>query len=234
VNRIVKGREARGRGAALAGGPAGLSERFGAIYTGAITDVLDGLGREHQTLPSSIVPLSPGMRVAGPVFSVEGRQRAMDREPSIRRILEMLGSIPPGHVAVYEPNDDSCAHFGELSATALESRRVAGVVINGGCRDVELVRETGLPVFSRYSTPQDAVPRWEVLEWGSEVTIEGVRAATGDYVVGDADGVVVIPAGLVVEVLERSEAVVATESSVRDAVRSGMAPLDAYAMFGKF
>ncbi len=158
----------------------------------------------------------------------------MEREPSIRRILEMLGSIPPGHVAVYEPNDDSCAHFGELSATSLQSRGVVGVVINGGCRDIEFVRETGLPVFSRYCTPQDAVPRWEVMAWGGEVTIEGVRVATGDYVVGDADGVVIIPAELVLEVLERSEAVVETESSVRDAVRSGMAPLEAYDTFGKF
>lgn len=234
VNRIVDGQGAHGRETAFRGAAADLSKRFGAVYTGAITDVLDGLGREHQTLPWSIVPLSPGMRVAGPAFTVEGRARPMEREPSIRRILEMLGSIPPGHVAVYEPNDESCAHFGELSAASLESRDVSGVVINGGCRDVDLVRETGLPVFSRYSTPQDAVPRWEVLGWGGDVTIEGVNVATGDYAVGDADGVVVIPAELVLEVLERSEAVVETESSVRDAVRGGMAPLEAYDTFGKF
>jgi 4-hydroxy-4-methyl-2-oxoglutarate aldolase len=234
VDRTTAGHGTQGRATAIDSQATGLSERFRALYTGAITDVLDELGREHQTLPWSIRPLAPGMRVAGPAFTVEGRAAPMEREPSIRRILEMLGSIPAASVAVYEPNDDSCAHFGELSATSLESRGVAGVVLNGGCRDVELVRRTGLPVFSRYSTPQDAVPRWEVLGWGGTVTIGGVQVASGDYVVGDADGVVVIPAELVLEVLERSEAVVETESRVRKAVRGGMAPLEAYEAFGKF
>ena len=50
---------------------------------------------------------------------------------------------------------------------------------------------TGLPVFARYRTPQDAVSRWEVLDWGHEIEIEGVNVATGDYIVGDADGVAV-------------------------------------------
>ena len=152
-----------------------LRARFGAVYTAALTDVLDDLGHRHQTLPSEVVPLEPGARVAGPVFAVEGRtNHSIDPETSIRRILEMLGSVPAGHVAVYEPGDTTCAHFGELSATSLQAHGVAGVVINGGCRDVDLVRESGLPVFARYRTPQDAVSRWEVLDWGHEIEIEGV------------------------------------------------------------
>lgn len=212
-----------------------VADRFGRLYTGAITDVLDGLGCEHQTLPPAIVPLTEGMRLAGIAFAVEGRARPnMPREASIRKILEMLGSIPPGHVAVYDPNDDSCAHFGELSATSLQSRGCAGVVIDGGCRDTSLIRRTGFPVFTRYCTPQDAVPRWEVLDWGHAITIGGVRVETGDYVVGDADGVVVIPRSLLDEVLEQAEAVASTESAVRDAVRAGLPPLEAYEKFGKF
>ena len=145
-----------------------LRARFSAVYTAALTDVLDGLGHRHQTLPPEIVPLEPGARVVGPAFTVEGRtNHSIDPEASIRRILEMLGAVPAGHVAVYEPGDATCAHFGELSATSLQVHGVAGVVINGGCRDVDLVRESGLPVFARYRTPQDAVSRWEVLEWGT-------------------------------------------------------------------
>jgi hypothetical protein len=71
-----------------------LRVRFGAVYTAALTDVLDDLGRRHQTLPSAVGPLEPGARVAGPVFAVEGRtNHSIDPETSIRRILEMLG--PP-------------------------------------------------------------------------------------------------------------------------------------------
>jgi len=111
---------------------------------------------------------------------------------------------------------------------------VAGVVINGGCRDVDLVRESGLPVFARYRTPQDAVSRWEVLDWGHAIDIEGVTVATGDYVVGDADGVAVIPHDLIERVLQEAETLVGTENLIRDAVRGGMKPLDAYDQFGKF
>jgi 4-hydroxy-4-methyl-2-oxoglutarate aldolase len=209
--------------------------RFAAVYTAAVTDVLDTLGHRHQTLPPEVVPLEPGARVVGPAFAVEGRtNHSIDAETSIRRILEMLGSVPAGHVAVYEPGDATCAHFGELSATSLHVHGVAGVVINGGCRDVDLVRESGLPVFARYRTPQDAVSRWEVLEWGHEIEIEGVVVATGDYIVGDADGVAVIPRDLIETVLGEAEALVGTENLIRDAVRNGMKPLVAYDRFGKF
>jgi regulator of RNase E activity RraA len=212
-----------------------LRARFAAVYTAALTDVLDELGHRNQTLPSEVVPLEPGARVVGPAFAVEGRtNHSIDPEASIRRILEMLGSVPAGHVAVYEPGDTTCAHFGELSATSLQVHGVEGVVINGGCRDVDLIREVGLPVFARYRTPQDAVSRWEVLEWGHAIEIEGVKVVTGDYVVGDADGVAVIPRDLIATVLEQAEALVGTENLIRDAVRGGMKPLAAYEQFGKF
>lgn len=215
--------------------PDELATRFAAVYTAAVTDVLDGLGHRHQTLPPEVAPLEPGARVAGPAWAVEGRTNdAIDAETSIRRILEMLGTVPAGYVAVYEPGDATCAHFGELSATSLQVHRVAGVVINGGCRDVDLVRRSGLPVFARYRTPQDAVSRWEVLEWGHEIEIEGVSVATGDYIVGDADGVAVIPRDVTEIVLEQAEALVGTEDLIRDAVRGGMKPLAAYEQFGVF
>jgi 4-hydroxy-4-methyl-2-oxoglutarate aldolase len=212
-----------------------LRTRFGAVYTAALTDVLDGLDRRHQTLPPEIVALASGARVAGPAFTVEGQtNHSIDPEASIRRILEMLGSVPAGHVAVYQAGDATCAHFGELSATSLQAHGVAGVVINGGCRDVDLIRSSGLPVFARYRTPQDAVSRWEVLAWGHEIEIERVIVATGDYVVGDADGVAVIPRDLIETVLQEAEELVGTENLIRDAVRDGLKPLAAYEQFGKF
>jgi regulator of RNase E activity RraA len=89
-------------------------------------------------------------------------------------------------------------------------------------------------VFARYRTPQDAVSRWEVLEWGHAIEIEGVKVVTGDYIVGDADGVAVIPHDLIQTVLDHAEALVGTENLIRDAVRGGMKPLAAYEKFGKF
>jgi len=205
------------------------------LYTAAVADVLDALGLRRQTLPAAIGPLRPGMRLEGPAFAVEGRPHPeADYDASIRRILEMLGAVPAGAVPVYATHDDEAAQFGELSATALQAKGCPGVVLDGGCRDVAFIEAAGFPVFCRYATPQDSVPRWECAEWGHTVTIGEAEIASGDWLVADADGVVVVPAALRDGVLGKARAVAGTENKVREAVRRGVAPLDAYDQFGKF
>jgi regulator of RNase E activity RraA len=212
-----------------------LAARVAAVYTGAITDVLDRGGYLQQTLPASIRPLREGMRLAGPAFPVEGRPRpGVGYDESIRTVLAMLGEVPAGHVVVYQTHDVSSAHLGELSVTSLKGRGCAGAVIDGGCRDVEYILREDFPVFSRYTTPQDCVGRWEVVAVDSAVTIGGVRVAPGDYVVADQDGVVVIPAEVVETVLAEAEQLVGTESEIRRAVRDGVLPLEAYERFRTF
>jgi 4-hydroxy-4-methyl-2-oxoglutarate aldolase len=213
-----------------------LARRFSSLYTGALTDVLDRHGHLQQTLSPELVPLQPGTRIAGPVYPVLGHpQPNRDYDASIRRILEMLGSVPPQHVAVYQTNDRASAHFGELSATSLASRGCAGAVIDGGARDAEYTAREGFPVFARYVTPQDCVPRWEVLAHGDvTIVVGGVRVAPGDWIVGDRDGLVIVPAESVDEILGEAEEKVATENEIREAVRGGTLPLEAYERFGTF
>jgi len=218
------------------GASADLARRFSALYTGALTDVLDRHGYRQQTLGADIVALRPGMRLAGPVYPVLGRAHpGNDYDTSIRRILQMLGSVPPGSVAVYETNERTAAHFGELSATSLASRGCAGAVLDGGARDVEYILREDFPVFSRYVTPQDSVVRWEVVAHGDvTIVVDGVRVAPGDWIVGDRDGVVIVPGDRVEEILGEAEEKVSTENQIRSSVRNGMLPLEAYARFGTF
>jgi 4-hydroxy-4-methyl-2-oxoglutarate aldolase len=213
-----------------------FARRFSGVYTGALTDVLDRHGYLQQTLAADIVPLRPGMRLAGPVYPVLGRPHPGHAyDMSIRRILEMLGSVPPGSVAVYETNDRTAAHFGELSATSLASRGCAGAVLDGGARDAEYILREDFPVFSRYVTPQDCVPRWELMAHGDvTIVVGGVRVSPGDWIVGDRDGLVIIPGESVGEMLAEAEEKVATESEIRSAVRDGVLPLEAYERYGTF
>jgi 4-hydroxy-4-methyl-2-oxoglutarate aldolase len=222
--------------AVLAHDPTELAARFSAVYTGAITDVLDRHGYLQQTLPHELAPLRPGMRLAGPAYPVEGRVRPEhDYDASIRKIMEMLGSVPPGHVAVYLTNDRANAHLGELSVTSLKSRGCAGAVIDGGCRDIDFILQEDYPVFARHTTPQDCVVRWDLVAHGDvTITVGEVQVAPGDYVVADWDGIVVIPAEAVESVLEEAEAKVGTESEIRAAVRAGTLPLEAYEKYGTF
>jgi 4-hydroxy-4-methyl-2-oxoglutarate aldolase len=212
-----------------------VKERFDAIYTAALADILDARGRHDQTLPPSIRPLAPGLRLAGPAFTVSGRPAPVpDYDAALRKVLAMLGEVPGGHVAVYSCAHDVSAHLGELSVTSLAARGVVGCVLDGGCRDVRFVLETGFPVFARFVTPEDSTWRWELEATQVPIVIGSVTVRPGDWIVGDGDGVVVVPRDLAEDVLAEAEAKAATESEIRRAVREGMLPLDAYEHYGTF
>jgi 4-hydroxy-4-methyl-2-oxoglutarate aldolase len=214
-----------------------LPRRFAKIYTAAITDVLDEMGLLRQTLPHAIQPLTPEMRLAGYAFTARGRPHRgtpRDRDATLRKFLAMLGAVPSESVLVLAANDNEAAHFGELSAEWFRARRIRGAVIDGSTRDAASIARARFPTFVRYRSPQDSVPRWRVTDWGQPLTLGGVRVSLGDIVVGDLDGVVVVPRRAAHEVLERCERLVGTENRVRMAVKRGMTPLAAYEKFGAF
>jgi 4-hydroxy-4-methyl-2-oxoglutarate aldolase len=212
-----------------------VRERFADLYTAALADALDARGLHRQTLPHSIRPLAPGTRVAGPAFTVEGGAVEIENyDEALRRVLAMLGEIPAGHVAVYACSHDESAHLGELSVASLKARGVAGAVLDGGCRDVRFIREEGFPVFTRFVTPEDSTWRWQLRTTQLPIVIGRVQIEPGDWIVGDDDGVVVVPAGIAEEVLVEAEAKAAAENEVRAAVREGVLPLDAYERYGTF
>ena len=149
-------------------------------------------------------------------------------------MAEMLTDAPEDALLLYDTNDDRFSHIGELSVTALKESGCRGIVIDGGARDVAYILDYNFPVFSKYTTPADAVPRWELLDRGVSTVVGGVDIEPGDIVVGDVDGVVVVPWAIALEVLEEAEAIASTEKDVRQAVRNGVTPVDAYEEYGKF
>lgn len=212
-----------------------MRERFASIYTAALADVLDARGHRAQTLPPSIRALQPETRLAGPAFTVRGRPaETADYDAALRKVLRMLGEVPAEHVAVYACEQDVTAHLGELSVTSLKARGVAGCVLDGGCRDASFILEESFPVFCRYVTPEDSTWRWELEATQVPVTIGRVRIEPGDWIVGDADGVVVVPREIAEDVLLEAEAKAAAENEIRVAVRSGMPALEAYERYGTF
>ncbi len=212
-----------------------MRERFAAIYTAALADILDARGYHAQTLPVSIRPLAPGMTVAGQAFTVRGGPAEVTSyDAALRNVLRMLGDVPAGQVVVYACEQDVSAHLGELSVTSLKARGVAGCVVDGGCRDVRFILDEGFPVFCRYVTPEDSTWRWKLEATQVSITIGHVRVHPGDWIVGDDDGVVAVPLGIAESVLGEAERKAATESEIRVAVREGMLPLEAYERFGTF
>jgi 4-hydroxy-4-methyl-2-oxoglutarate aldolase len=220
---------------AASGRPDELTERLGRCYTGAVHDVLRMMGHEHCVLPPAIKAIAPGTRLAGPVWTVSGRiDRTRSRDDTLLSWCTLLSRAPAGHVVVCQPNNHEIALMGELSAQTLQARGVLGYVVDGGSRDTDLVLEQGFPVFCAFLTPADIVQRWMSDRYGEPVVIGEVTISTGDYLLGDRDGVVIVPGRLVEEAVARTEAVVATESEMRRALIGGMDPVAAYHKFGKF
>jgi 4-hydroxy-4-methyl-2-oxoglutarate aldolase len=212
-----------------------VCRRFSSIYTGAISDVLDEMGFRNQVLPSEIQALTMDQRVAGIAMPVEGEPTdSLGPDVVYLPILKMLGDLANGDVIVSQPHDNVSAHIGELSCETARFRGARGAVIDGGARDIEYILKLGFPVFCRYRTPADVMGRWNLLSYGKEIKIGRVAVRRGDFVVGDKDGVLVIPREITLQVLEKSEEVVNTENLVRKAILEGVHPVDAYRKYGRF
>jgi len=200
-----------------------------------VHDVLRGLGVQNCVLPHEIKAIAPGTRLAGPIWTVSGHiDRTKTRDETLLAWCTLLAKAPPRHVIVCQPNTHEIALMGELSAQTLKARGVLGYVVDGGSRDTDLVLAQGFPVFCSFLTPADVVERWVADRYGEPVTIGAVTVTMGDYLLGDRDGVVIIPRALAEKAVARAEQVVATESEMRQALISGMDPVEAYNKYGKF
>ncbi len=212
-----------------------LTERLRACYTGAVHDVLRTMGHEHVVLPPAIKPLDPTLKLAGPVWTVSGHvDRTKTRHETLLGWCTLLSKAPRGHVVVCQPNNHEVAMMGELSAQTLAARGVLGFVVDGGSRDTGLVLEQRFPVWCSFLTPSDIVARWIPDAYGAPVDIGGVSISTGDWLLADRDGVVIVPKAIAEEVVLRTEEVVSTESDMRKALVGGMDPVDAYNTYGRF
>jgi len=212
-----------------------LTDRLDALYTGAVHDVLRAMGHGNCVLPNEIAPLDPTRKVAGEVYTVSGHiDQTRDPHDTLVQWTGLLSKAPSGKVLVCQPNTHMVALMGELSAETLHHKKVRGYVVDGGCRDTEFILKIGFPVFCSFNTPADIVARWVPDRFGEPITIGPVTISSGDYILGDRDGVVVLPGKIAGDVITQTEQVVSTENKVRSAILDGMDPQEAYLKYGKF
>lgn len=163
----------------------------------------------------------PGARVAGPAFTVHGiggDNLALHRA---------VAAAPAGSVLVVDLQGARHGHWGEILAVAARQRGILGLVVDGGVRDVAEQAELGFPVFARHVTVV-GTGKEHPGQFDAPVRVGGAVVRPGDLVVGDADGVVVVPADAVEETLDRADARVAEELRALDAIRAGVTTLEYY------
>ncbi len=209
-----------------------LEKRLEKCYSGAVYDVLRAMGFPNQVLPHEIRPLENDYKLAGPVYTVSG---FVDQTQSTHATLlswtGLLSRAPSDSVVICQPK---MALMGELSAETLQYRGVRGYIVDGGCRDSDFITKLGFKTFCSFFTPVDVVGRWLADRFGEPITIGEVTISTGDYVIADRDGIVIIPTEITEEVITKTEEVLKTESLIRKAILNGVDPQEAYLQFGKF
>ena len=201
------------------------SEKLLNLYSGAITDIMDALSPDYrnQTLPSDLRPLTPDMKIAGPVYTVRGNKRFYDdgEEPRHKQ-REMVDGNFPGSIIVMDSGDEkSAAHWGELMSKTSMEKGAKGALIHGGIRDTDEIIKHKFPVFACYHSPLTAVYRYNIIDFNKPITIGEVKINPGDYVFGDIDGVVCVPKEIIDEVINEAEIVKGKEDIVRDELSAG-------------
>ncbi|MBI4574435.1 MAG: RraA family protein [candidate division NC10 bacterium] len=163
--------------------PESLVEQFAQYPTGNIVDAMGRFG----AMEPGVKPVSPGMKFAGSALTV--RIRACDNLV----IYKALELAQPGDVLVIATsNFQGAATWGDLTSMIAKAKGAAAMVTDGMVRDVDGIRQVGLPVFAHGATPNSPFKDGEG-EVNFTVTCGGVTVRPGDIVVGDGDGVVVIP-----------------------------------------
>jgi regulator of RNase E activity RraA len=190
-----------------------------------VSDAMDDHGLDGVvTAPSAVG--SVGSTVVGratPMRFERAPETDGDGDDRTNFPFAMLEALVAGRVAVLAGADPTAAvsYWGGQATALAATEGVAGVVIDGGYRDIAEVRAGDLPVFGRRPTPRSGQGRVRVAATGAAVTVDGVRVGPEDVVVADETGIVVVPAAHEARVAETAAALRADESALASLVAGG-------------
>jgi regulator of RNase E activity RraA len=185
----------------------------------SVSDVLMKQGR-RQFMSQRLRQVGSG-RVFGPALTISRRPAgSAGSSPALpnMKMLQAIAEAPAGTVLVFDAPGAEAALWGGLLAATAVQRRLGGVVADGPVRDPDEIAELGCACFCTGAVPAGQAGILELAAVGEPLACAGVTVRTGDYVLGDASGVVVIPAGM-------EEAVLREAVTVEDRDRAAMAML---------
>lgn len=196
---------------------ASLIERYRAVSSCLVSDSLGELGLSQGGL-DGIVTLELGAKMVGPAFTVT----CLPASESEHARIEYLGDIPSGSVVtIANSGRTDCSVWGGQRTLAARQRGAVGTVVDGAYRDIPEHIAMGYPVFARGRTVVGSRGFANPVASQGTVELAGVSISPGDLVLGDASGVVVVPAARVHEVLELAERDAADEQRIAAEVEAG-------------
>jgi regulator of RNase E activity RraA len=209
-----------------------LLERLEALYSSVVADVLDRMGYREQVMDPGIRPLYPEARVAGFAFPVQAEETDRLSDDPYRVELESVDAIGRGQVMVVGGAGRRGAYWGELLSTRCRARGAPGVVLDGLTRDCLTIISMRFPVFAAGISPADSYGRVEAVAYDVETECGGVRVQPGDLILGDYDGVVVIPVEVAAEAIALTEEKSRAEDAVRKELEDGTSVQETFRKYG--
>lgn len=223
-----------------------LQKRWLGIRSANLYDTLDKLGYPNQCLDLGIKPLEVGKRVAGRALTILGRRTPF----TLEEIEKGLGGVldfklvvektqPCDVVVVDGAGEKLSGKFGEMTSWAVQQKGATGIVVDGYIRDYEgFVVIPDFTVCSRGTSSIESQQRWSICGINEVIGMPGtlssiVRVAPGDWIVGDADSIIVVPQEIMYEALEAAEDVEAREEGMRQDMQNGMLFEDAFKKWGR-
>ncbi|MDY0746713.1 RraA family protein [Paucibacter sp. R3-3] len=179
---------------------------FSAVAIASIADAVDKLTGKQGYMHSSIKPRINDKRICGPAATV--LESATDEFLPPQHALDLIDEAPAGSVIVIsiEGGQSEVAVWGGLMTAGAVANGHAGAVLDGGVRDLaEIRRDYGFPVYAREVSPGTTLGRYKTVASQVPVRVGGVVVHPGDLVVGDVDGVVVVPIAKAAEILAMSQ-----------------------------
>lgn len=211
--------------------------RYLKLSTGQVYDTLSERGLKGRAMAAGIYPLLHTMKVAGPAFTVHATQTPDMDKVNVR--LGMVTSLYKGCVQIRNSGGNlNAGHFGEVNATAARAAGCTGAILDGSTRDSSMLIEMGFPTFCRFRCPVESFGRFMVIDYMVPIHVQGVdgllQVDPGDFLLGDNDGVVVVPKDLTVEILRNAERRATKETEGRAQVADGAHPLEVQERIGRF
>ena len=191
---------------------------LGELPTATISDALDRLGIVGQCL--GIAPLDPKFKLAGRAFTLRYRPTGLVERGNVG---DYIDDVPPGDIVVLDNAGRlDCTVWGDILTAVSHRRRVGGTVIHGVCRDVQRALDLNYPIFSRGRYMRTGKDRVEVESMQAPVSVGEIQVRPGDILIGDADGVLVIPRVRESEVFDTAREIEEAEQSIERETAKGL------------
>ena len=224
-----------------------LQRRWIKIRSANLYDTLDKMGYPNQCLSLEIKPIVPGARIAGRAVTMRGIKApyTMEEIESNKEELDppfetIQARAYPGCVVVIDGGGERISgKCGEMTSWAFKQKGATGIVVDGYIRDYEgLVEIPGYTVCAKGTAPIESKQRWMLKDFGAVIGMPGTLTATvrvrpGDWIVGDSDGVIVVPQEIAEDALAKAEEIELSEEGMRADMKNGMPFEDAYKKWGR-